>query len=169
MSDISRLPPRSIAAIGSFNDRARLLGALHTEFGVAIPSTPGTAQAGPITIACLAPNRFLASGAADTNLPARLTTSLEGLAAITDQSEMWATWQVTGANAREHLARVVPIDLAPDVFPIGSFALTRASHLDVRLCRTGADTYEISVTRSVADDLLHAWLARAGGKQALHF
>ena len=163
MSDISRVPPRSVAGIGSFNDRTRLLDALQNEFGVPIPTTPGTVQAGAITIACLAPGRFLASGAADTNLPARLATSLDGLAAVTDQSDMWATWQVTGASVRERLARVVPIDLAADTLPVGGVALTRASHLDVRVCRVGADTYEVSVTRSFAEDLLHA-LTSAGGK-----
>ena len=69
---------------------------------------------------------------------------------------MVAAWQVSGAGARDLLARVVPIDLAPSVFQVGGLALTRAGHLGVRVSRTNTDTYEIAVTRSTAADLLHA-------------
>ena len=156
MPDLAPVPPRSIAGIASFRDQDRLQAALRTEFGAAVPTVAGFVQAGAITLACIAPARFLASGDAGANLPARLAKALDGLAAVTDQSDMWATWHVSGAGVRECLARVVPIDLASDVFQVGDLALTRASHLDVRVCRVGADAYEIAVTRSVAADLLHA-------------
>ncbi len=156
MPDITQAPLRAIAAIGSFRDRDRVLAVLQAELGTEIPTTPRLVQAGALAIACLAPRRFLAFGAPDANLVARLARSLDGLAAVTDQSDMWATWHLSGGGVRECLARVVPIDLSPVVFRIGDLALTRAGHLDVRLSRTDAEAYEIAVNRSLGADLLHA-------------
>jgi sarcosine oxidase subunit gamma len=80
---------------------------------------------------------------------------------------MWAAWRLCGAHARDCLARVVPVDLDPDIFQVGNLALTRAGHLDVRICRIEADAYEITVTRSTAADLLHALSAALRGHSDL--
>ena len=156
MPDLSPVPPRSVAGIASFRDEAALHSALAAEFGASVPSKASFLQAGPITLACIAPTRFLASGDAGANLPARLARTLDGLAAVTDQSDMWATWRASGAGVREWLARVVPIDLEKSVFQVGDLALTRAGHLDVRIWRVAGEAYEIAVTRSAAGNLLHA-------------
>jgi sarcosine oxidase subunit gamma len=148
--------PRSIAAISLFADRARGIAALQTVLGADIPTTPRCVQNGAVTLACLAPGRFVAIGVRDADLPSRLARSLHGLAAITDQSDMWETLIVSGPTARDRLARVVPIDLGEDAFAVDDLALTRAGHLDVRLWRCGAETYEISVTRSLGEDLRYA-------------
>jgi heterotetrameric sarcosine oxidase gamma subunit len=152
---IEQAEPRSIAGIGAFHDRARLLAALRAEFGIDVPVTSRSAQAGEVTLSCLAPERFLASGQRDASLPVRLAKSLQGLAAVTDQSDMWALFVVSGATVREVLARIVPVNVADEHFRRGDVALTRAGHLDVRLWRTDDDTYELSATRSFAADLNH--------------
>lgn len=144
MADLTPIPPRSIAGIASFRDQAALHTALTAECAL---------HAGRITLARLAPTRFLATGPVDACLPARLADALRGLAAVTDQSDMWAAWRVSGADSREHLARVVPVDLDGEM---GDVVLTRAGHLDVRVCRVGADDYEIAVSRSFSADLRHA-------------
>jgi sarcosine oxidase subunit gamma len=149
-------PPRSIAAITLFADRARGLAAVQSVLGANIPTTPRCVQNGAITVACLAPGRWLATGARDSNLPARLAKTLQGLAAVTDQSDMWETLVVAGPTARDRLSRVVQIDLNDPIFAVGHLALTRAGQLDVRLWRCGAETYEISVTRSFSENLRHA-------------
>ena len=156
MAELDPVAPRSIAGIASFRDQHRMHAALQAELRAALPTKASFVQAGDVTLACLAPARFVATGPADANLPARLANVLDGLAAITDQSDMWAAWRVSGAGVRDWLARVVPVDLAADVFQVGDLALTRAGHLDVRVWRVGPDAYEIAVTRSVAKDLLHA-------------
>ncbi len=156
MVELAPVAPRCIAGIAGFRDGARLHDALHSEFGAAPPGKARFVLAGAVTLACLAPARFLASADADAGLAARLAKALDGVAAVTDQSDMWAAWHVSGAGVRECLARVVPVDLAADIFQVGDLALTRAGHLDLRVCRVGADAYEIAVTRSVAADLLYA-------------
>jgi sarcosine oxidase subunit gamma len=159
MSDhvtIEQAAPRSIAAIAAFRDRAALLAALQSEYGIRPPTTPGFLQAGPVTLSCLSPCRYLATGPRDAAVPARLARTLAGLAAVTDQSDLWTIFTVAGPQSRDRLARLVPIDVAPDLFRIGALALTRAGHLDVRVWRVGTDLYEVGVGRSYAADLRHA-------------
>jgi heterotetrameric sarcosine oxidase gamma subunit len=154
MSDITveRAPPRSIAAIGAYTNRAPLLSALAAEFGIAIPAPQSFVRSGPVTLSCLSHSRYFASADRDANLPVRLTKSLSGLAAITDQSDQWAIFTLTCPDSRDALARLVPIDVAPEKFQVGALALTRASHFDVRLWRIGKSTYELAVTRSYEAD-----------------
>ena len=149
---ITRAPPRSMAAIGAFGDPAALLAALAAEFAVSVPTTPACVRAGTTTLACLAPARYLASGPREADLPTRLAAALTGVAAVTDQSDMWATFVVSGEDVPELLARLVPVELGA----VGALALTRAGHLDVRVCRVGELDYEVSVWRSYGPDLLHA-------------
>jgi methylglutamate dehydrogenase subunit D len=161
MSDITfeRAPPRSIAAIGAYANRAPLLSALAAEFGIAIPAPQSFVRSGSVTLSCLSPSRYLAAADRNANLPARLAKSLSGLAAITDQSDQWAIFTLTGPESRDALARLVPIDLAPEKFGIGALALTRASHLDVRLWHVTESTYELAVARSFEADF-HSTLQR---------
>jgi sarcosine oxidase subunit gamma len=147
--------PRSIAAIGAFRDRTALLAALQAEYGIAPPTTPASVRAGPVTLSCVSPSRYLATTARDANLPRHLAGTLAGLAAVTDQSDLWETFVLSGRDSRDRLARVVPVDVAPDALRIGDLALTRAGRIDVRLWRIGADSYELAVARSYVEDLRH--------------
>ncbi len=153
---VSLAPPRSVAGIGAFAGGAGLPAALRAELGADLPAPSRCVQAGGVAVSCLAPGRFLASGGRAADLPARLARSLAALAAVTDQSDMWAVFAVSGEAVRDVLARVVPLDLDPRVFREGDLALTRAGHLNVRLWRLGATGYEIAVERSFAPDLHHA-------------
>ena len=144
---------RSIAGIGALRDRDRFFAVLHAEFGVSIPVAPRFVRAGAATLSCLSPTRYLASGDAESHLPSRLANKLGGLAAITDQGDMWTTFVLSGPLVRELLARFVPIDLTPSSFSIGDLALTRAGHLNVRLWRMSDLGYELAVTRSCGEYL----------------
>jgi sarcosine oxidase subunit gamma len=159
MSDaaaIAPAAPRAAAGITAFRDHEALRTALHAEFGIAPPSTPRFVQAGPVTLSCVSPTRYFVTAPPDVPLAAMLTKSLSGLAAITDQSDQWAIFALAGADIREMLARIVPVELTPAKFPVGALALTRAGHLDVRLWRIAEEFYELAVTCSCADDLRHA-------------
>ena len=153
-STITRVAaPRSVAGIGVFRDRDRCLAALRDEFGISVPMQAGFVQAGSVRVSCLAPARYLASAERDANLPDRLGETLAGLAAITDQSDMWETFSLSGPSVRELLAKLVPVDLAPSIFRVGDVACTRAVHLDVRLWRVDNCNYELAVCRSYAGSL----------------
>jgi sarcosine oxidase subunit gamma len=152
-STITQAAPRSAAGIAAFRDLARLRDALQTELGADIPATPRFIHAGDLTLSCLSPSRYLVTGPRDAKLAPRFAHKLQDLAAVTDQSDLWHVFICAGRQIRESLARLVPIDLRPEIFAIGSLALTRAGHFDARLWRIGDDTYELAVARSYADDL----------------
>jgi len=149
-------PPRSIASITVFRDVQKVRSLLEEEFGAAPPTTPSFLRAGEVTLSCLAPTRFVASGPRDANLAERLAKSLENQAAITDQSDLWFCVALRLTAGPEKLAQLVPIDLAPEKFPIGALALTRAGHFNIRLWHVAEKTYELAVPRSYASDLRHA-------------
>lgn len=81
--------------------------------------------------------------------------ALDGLAAVTDQSDAWAVVAVSGAGAEDVLARLVPVDLRAQLFKIGHVAKTMLAHMSVTITRTGADGFEIMVMRSMAQTLVH--------------
>jgi sarcosine oxidase subunit gamma len=80
--------------------------------------------------------------------------ALEG-AAVTDQSDGWSVLAVSGAGAVEALARWVPVDLRPSVFPVGRATRTQLNHMNVVILRVGADAFEIMVFRSMARTAWH--------------
>lgn len=94
----------------------------------------------------------------DRDLEQELKPVLRGLAAVTDQSDARAIVRVSGDRARGLLAKGVPIDLDPRVFPENGAAITHASHIGVVLWQVGSDAvYDLAVFRSFADSF-ERWL-----------
>lgn len=81
--------------------------------------------------------------------------SLEGLAAITDQSDAWAMVRIEGAEVEAVLARLVPVDLRESVFAENHVAKTMLGHLSVTITRVAPQAFEIMVMRSMAQTLVH--------------
>lgn len=81
--------------------------------------------------------------------------ALTGHAALTDQSDAWAVVALDGAKAEDVLARLVPVDLRGNTFKIGHTLRTQVSHMNASVTRTGADTFQIMVFRSMAATLVH--------------
>jgi heterotetrameric sarcosine oxidase gamma subunit len=76
-------------------------------------------------------------------------------AALTDQSDAWAAFAVSGADARDVLGRLVPIDLRPAVFEVGHAARSLLGHISCLILRVEADRYIILVFRSMAASAAH--------------
>lgn len=108
------------------------------------------------------PNRVLAEGGARaiwTGPGQALVTGdlpdLAGMAAVTDQSDAWAAARIEGPDVGEVLARLVPVDLAAEVFGAGHTARTLVGHMTASVTRAGPDAFEIMVMRSMAVTLHH--------------
>jgi sarcosine oxidase subunit gamma len=154
-TSITEPAPRAAAGIAGFRNRDRFIEAMRAEFGTDIPTSPRFIQSGDVTLSCLGPARYLATAPKTVDLHGRLSKALDGIAAITEQSDLWTLFALSGEHVRDTLARVVPIDLDPAKFRVGDLALTRGGHLDVRLWRLGDESYEIAVARSYKEDLRH--------------
>jgi len=114
-----------------------------------------------------APNRVATKGGARaiwTGPGLALVTGdlpdLAGKAAVTDQSSAWAAARIEGPDVEEVLARLVPIDLAPEVFGAGHTARTLVGHMTASVTRAGPAAIEVMVMRSMAATLHHE-LSRA--------
>ena len=76
-------------------------------------------------------------------------------AAVADQSGGWCVLVLEGADAREVLARLTPLDLRDSAFPEAHTARTLIGHMTASLTRIAPDTYEIMVFRSMAKTAVH--------------
>ncbi|MEL0436134.1 sarcosine oxidase subunit gamma [Phycobacter sp. K97] len=81
--------------------------------------------------------------------------SLAEYAALTDQSDAWAVVRLDGKGAEDVLARLCPIDLRSKSFKRGHTARTELRHMMASVTRTGANSFQIMVFRSLAQTLVH--------------
>ena len=91
--------------------------------------------------------------------------ALEG-AAVTDQSDGWAGFSLTGPGAEAALARLVAVDLRAAAFPVGGAARAGLNHMSMVLLRTAAEAFEIYVFRSMARTAWHELAEVLGGIDA---
>ena len=75
--------------------------------------------------------------------------------AVVDQSDAWTVVDVTGAHSADVLARLTPIDLRDDAFPVGATARTELQHMQSSITRIASDQYRVVVFRSMAKTLVH--------------
>lgn len=117
----------------------------------------------------MAPDEVLvvcADGAAEA---ARLAAALAGgHVTVADVSDLRAVFAVSGAGARDVLAKLCPVDFAD--FPVGGVRRTRAAQVAALVWRTGDQDWRVMTLRSVAD---YAWglltmAARPGGEVGLY-
>ena len=76
-------------------------------------------------------------------------------AAVVDQSDARACVTISGPDAVNVLARLVPIDLREGTFKRGHTARTMLQHMVASITRVGADRFLILVFRSMAGTLVH--------------
>ncbi|MEM8579242.1 MAG: sarcosine oxidase subunit gamma [Pseudomonadota bacterium] len=81
--------------------------------------------------------------------------SLAERAALTDQSDAWACVTLSGPDAEDVLARLVPVDLRAPGFAEGHSIRTQLQHLNVSITRIEADTFLILAFHSMAGTLVH--------------
>lgn len=89
---------------------------------------------------------------------------LQGLAALTDQTDGWCGLTLTGAAAADVLARLVPVDLRLSTRPPGACIRTGLNHMNAVLWRTGPEAFTILTFRSMART---AWHELTGAMQSV--
>lgn len=129
-----------------------------TALGFAPPVAPNTVDGKRDRYALwLGPDEWLVVGAPDTQdkTVAALRAALAGChAAVTDVSEGRTIIRLTGAHARDVIAKGCPIDLHPRAFGPGRCAQSRYARALVILHQLDeAPTFDLHVDRSFADYL----------------
>ena len=80
--------------------------------------------------------------------------ALEG-AAVTDQSDGWAGFSLSGPGAESVLSRLVPLDLRVSAFPEGRTARSGLNHMSMVLMRVGPEAFWLFTFRSMARTTWH--------------
>jgi sarcosine oxidase subunit gamma len=93
---------------------------------------------------------------------------LDGVAAVIDQSDGYASLRLSGPKVRETLAKGVPLDLHARAFQVGDVAVTVVSHIGATLWRLddgpdGSPVFEVVVFRSLAESFWH-WLSESSAE-----
>lgn len=149
------LPPqRSIAGIALFNEQ---LAELQDALGVILPGPGKQLRHHHILYLWSGPENWLAVAPEDDpDFDLKLVQSCAGLAAVTDQSDGRTILQINGPNARDALAKLIPIDLHPSTFPPDATALTLAGHIPIQIWAAEEDGFELVCFRSYAETLYEA-------------
>ena len=133
--------------------QADLAQRVHDKFGVKLPSVQKYIASSSLRIASTSPGQWLmmTDQTESAHFKLQLETELAGLASVFDQSDGRTIVQVSGPRARDALAKGVLIDLHPDVFGVGSSAVTTIAYIGVHFWQTDAKpTYEFAMFRSFA-------------------
>ena len=124
--------------------------------GLRLPAEPNTVARGERYDALwLGPDEWLLRSvepAPAGGLHARLSSALAGAdAAAVDVGSGYSVLEISGAQAREALARGCPLDLHPRVFKTGQCAQSHFFKTAIVLAPTGDERMDLVVRRSFAD------------------
>jgi heterotetrameric sarcosine oxidase gamma subunit len=139
----------------------RVLGVITGPTDVRTPEPGSAAHAPGLTLAAIAPGRFLVAGDAD-DLVARFEAALTVAdASVSNISHGRTILLLEGEMAAELLQSCVQIDLDPSIFRPGRVAQTMIHHIDVLIVRQTETSFQLWVLRSFAQSLAE-WLLDAG-------
>jgi len=132
---------------------ARVAGAAKGAAGVDVPGPGQAAMNGASGIAWMSPDELLVlcPYADVAAVLKKMHTALEGSHALAvNVSDARAVFDLSGPRAREVLAKLVPVDLAPNQFTPGMFRRTRMAQIPAAFWLQGDETFRIVTFRSTA-------------------
>lgn len=135
-------------------------------FGLNLPERPAIAAHAGVCAVWAGPGQWLlvASDGTGRDLERELRNPLEGLAAVADQSDSRAVVRVAGPQAKDVLAKGIPLDLHPRSFKVGDAAITHAAHIGVLMWRPLDDNGFIICCASSYAESFWDWLIEACGE-----
>lgn len=144
----------NIAARNGVNER--IIGA---KLGVDLPKCAGWNGGAALMLIGYAPGCWMAFAEPEPdNWIGALTTKLEELASVTDQSAAYTILRLTGGECRRLLQRGLALDLHQNSFTVHSAAITQIAHVGVIVWQVdAAPTFDLAIPRSYTSSFL-VWL-----------
>jgi methylglutamate dehydrogenase subunit D len=157
---------RSVRMVRGFGEAAGIVSALiESVAGLPVPTTGAQAAASDdvMRIFAAGPGRVVVVARDDPYLEYALVQRIAAeQASIVDLTHSRAVLRLSGARARDVLAKLCSIDLHPRVFPANGFVQCKFGHLAIWLHQGGASSFDLFVyrgfLRSLWDELHHAAL-----------
>ena len=171
MIDLAEAGPRGMIALRGDLALPALSAALQEAFGAGMPAQRRVSTGAKGNVAWMSPDELLlfVDYHSVATVVAGLETALTGeFVSIADVSDARAVFTLKGAQARDVLAKLCPVDFAD--LPVGGIRRSRAGQVAAAICREGEDEFTLICFRSVARymwDML-SQLARPGGEVGLY-
>lgn len=160
---LSEVPPGQITSVAPLKGQEKPLAKALKALGLGFPTPNTFLQKADTRIVWTSRDQaFLINAAPDTLTPH---------AALTDQSDGWATLTLQGPLAEATLMRLYPLDLRRLHFAKGTACRAPLNHLSSILLRIGPDSFQIMAFRSMAQTAWHeieAALRGVAARAALH-
>jgi heterotetrameric sarcosine oxidase gamma subunit len=142
--------------IGSEGDRA-VTDHVLSRYGIEPPQTPRIVPGEMLDLIWSGPSQWLAWSRRST-MPAELASGLNGIGAVTDQSDARAVLRLRGARVRDALAKGCPVDLHPRAFRRGDTVITTIGGIGTQIWWPDVDdALFLAVSRSMAGSFW-SWL-----------
>lgn len=152
----------AIVRIAARKGRAAALAhTVRERFGIDLPNGPRRVQGQELAFIGIATQTWLATADADLDgFAASVRTAVNDAGTVSDQTGSYIVLRLAGQRVRDVLAKLVALDLHPQVFAPGCAASTIASHIPLMLWRLdddpgGSSAFELAVPRSYGKDFLH--------------
>ncbi len=133
---------------------AKVKSAVKKVAGVALPDMRQVAMSGEKGVAWMSPDEvMIMQPYAEANAAvSTLDTALKGQHFLAvNVSDARAVFEVQGAAVREVMAKLTPVDMAPEAFAPGQFRRTRMAQVAAAFWMVDAETVRIICFRSVAE------------------
>ena len=145
---LAEAAPASLISIAPFPGKMDAVNVALAPLGLTFPAPNQQSTAGDAHLIWAGRDLAFLTG---VPAPAGLQTH----AALTDQTDGWASLTLSGTHAADALARLVPLDLRPAAFPVGQTMRSALNHMQMVLTRTAPDAFHILVFRSMARTAWH--------------
>jgi sarcosine oxidase subunit gamma len=148
--------------IGHHDDGAALNRVFSARYGVEPPHAPRAVCGASLDLIWSGPSQWLA--VAGPGMPAELAAELDGIAAVTDQTDARAILRLDGVNVRDALAKGCPVDLHPAAFRRGDTFITAIGGIGVQVWWADVDdALHLAVPRSMAGSFW-TWLMQSAAE-----
>ncbi len=141
------------------NEEEAFVERFHSAFGTN-PPQPGMvnrSQDDRFEFLWMSPDQILAYFITDSRYPEQIIKNeLNNLGYVTDQTHNWCQIRLVGNLTLPSLERICPLDLHPDMFPVGSCARTVMEHLNTVIIRKGSQEFLFLSPSSSAVSFLRA-------------
>ena len=146
---LSEIVPEAVTSVTAFKGQQKAVSAaLDAAHDLKMPAPNRSLENAKLRAVWTGPNQAMMIGDP-------LDADLSSIASLTDQTDAWCIVKLDGTNTADVLARLTPIDLRPSQFKRGHTAKTDLMHMMASITKTGTNSFEIMVFRSMAKTLVH--------------
>jgi len=137
--------------------RTDLTRTVRARFGIDLPVGPRRVESADLAFIGIGVDSWLATTDAQMDgFAVSLRDVIDDSATVSDQIGSYHVLRLCGGHVRDVLAKLVSLDLHPNVFEAGCAATTLGLHIPLTLWRLAdEDTFELAVPRSYRHDFEH--------------